>query len=287
MAEFEPKAPFPEFFFNHEKNNGNGEHKKEDQAREDINQTINLFTQYIESNPDNPEGYFYRGLLYVSINKLDQAIQDFSQTINLNEKHFRAYLMRGATWQDIAEQYDQQDEGPKSLYAYQKAISDYTDAIRLNESCFEAYYYRGTVYGRLGKLKNAESDFRKALEIKKDYPDAYFGLGMVYIEKSQRISKEEKKIAFIKKAIYYFEQSLSLNPQHSLSNLFCGCAYFELGENQEALNYLNKAIELDSNEPYAYFFRALVYERMGKKDLAQKDLEKSEELEEKRKRKKK
>src|SRR5207249_3100330 len=45
-----------------------------------------------------------------------------------------------------------------------------------------AYNNLGTAYHRLGDFKQALDSYEKALQIKPDYAEAIFGLGVVYLE---------------------------------------------------------------------------------------------------------
>ena len=55
-------------------------------------------------------------------------------------------------------------------------------------------------------------------------------------------------------------------------------AYF-LGDNAEAHDYLTKSIDGGTQDPRAYYFRALVYERTGRADESQADMQRGSELE--------
>jgi tetratricopeptide (TPR) repeat protein len=59
-----------------------------------------------------------------------------------------------------------------------------------------------------------------------------------------------------------------------------GCVEIVLGHYQDALNDLNSALDMDwkAGKPAAYFHRALVYDKLGKADLAAKDRQTLKEL---------
>ena len=65
------------------------------------------------------------------------------------------------------------------LRDYSKAISDFTEAIRLFPQYYQAYYNRGLAQEKLGRLKEAETDYREALAIKPDYTDAAVALSRI------------------------------------------------------------------------------------------------------------
>lgn len=75
------------------------------------------------------------------------------------------------------------DEGSELLLRYsqyEKAEEVLTKAIQYDRNNYEAYYYRGCAKFNANKHKEAIADFKKAVELKPDYADAYFNLGRTY-----------------------------------------------------------------------------------------------------------
>ena len=54
--------------------------------------------------------------------------------------------------------------------------------------------------------------------------------------------------------------------------------YLELAQYQKAIDDYSQVIELNPKDGYAYYCRAEAYEKLGKKDLAEKDKEMAEKL---------
>jgi len=63
---------------------------------------------------------------------------------------------------------------------YKGAEETLTEAIKYDKGNFEAYYYRGCARTNAMKFDDAIADFEKAIELKPDYADAYFNLGLTY-----------------------------------------------------------------------------------------------------------
>jgi tetratricopeptide (TPR) repeat protein len=63
---------------------------------------------------------------------------------------------------------------------YDEAIAGFTKATEGNASCFACYYNIGYNYAQKKDLDNAEINYKKAIELKADYADAYSGLASVY-----------------------------------------------------------------------------------------------------------
>ena len=74
---------------------------------------------------------------------------------------------------------------------------DYTKAIELNKEYAEAYYNRGNVYLTLEDFENALADYTKAIELNKEYGKAYHNRGLVY----HKLKEYDKALADYHKAI--------------------------------------------------------------------------------------
>ncbi len=64
---------------------------------------------------------------------------------------------------------------------YPEAIEDFSKAIELRQDYPGAYYFRGLTYGRQGEHKRAMEDLTKAIELDSNYPDAHYFCGIAYL----------------------------------------------------------------------------------------------------------
>jgi tetratricopeptide (TPR) repeat protein len=141
--------------------------------------SIILFTKYIELNPEDPKGYFYRGCSYGESKNYQESISDFTKYIELNPENPNAYLMRG-----------------KSYFFsknYQESISDYTKCIELNPKNGSAFNDRGYVFFDMNKYDEAIKDLKKSIELNESKPssDSYIGLSISYYQKGDKDSSKE------------------------------------------------------------------------------------------------
>ena len=63
---------------------------------------------------------------------------------------------------------------------HDEAIAGFTKAIEGNPTCFACYYNIGYNYAQKKDYANAETNYKKAIEMKADYVDAYAGLASIY-----------------------------------------------------------------------------------------------------------
>jgi tetratricopeptide (TPR) repeat protein len=64
-------------------------------SRQDFNGAITDFSKAIDSNPNEPRLYNYRGVCKFNLKDYSNAMSDFSRAIQLNQKFADAYYMRG------------------------------------------------------------------------------------------------------------------------------------------------------------------------------------------------
>ncbi|MCR5036707.1 MAG: tetratricopeptide repeat protein [Bacteroidales bacterium] len=74
------------------------------------------------------------------------------------------------------------DKGIDYLYTSEidEAIGYFDKAIKYDAHNYEAYYYRGCAYSNNFNQEKAFADWNKAVEIKPDYADPYFNIGLIY-----------------------------------------------------------------------------------------------------------
>ena len=85
----------------------------------------------------------------------------------------------------------------KDLGRLEDAVANYKKAIELKPDYAQAYNNLGTTLRELCQLEEAEASYKKAIELKSDYSRAYFGLGNTYKD----LGKVEEAVANYKKAI--------------------------------------------------------------------------------------
>lgn len=117
-----------------------------------------------------------------------------------------------------------------------------------------AWYLLGIVHGRLGDLAQAESSYRKAIEIKPDYADAHSGLGIVL----NKLGQPENAAAALRRAAHlkpadpeaHFYLGVVLAGSGQLDNgINLGHALLDLGRIAEAIDVYRIALRTDPDHP--------------------------------------
>src|SRR4029077_10931965 len=63
---------------------------------------------------------------------------------------------------------------------YDEAIAGFTKAAESQPTCFACFYNIGYAHAQKKDYDNAEANYKKAVELKADYADAYAGLASIY-----------------------------------------------------------------------------------------------------------
>ncbi len=177
------------------------------------------------------------------------------------------------------------------IYAREKrfdeAIKEYESVIAKNPKYLAGYMAVGTIYDLKGDGKKAETHYRKALEIKKDFGPAANNLAWNLAERGgnidealtfAQIAKEQLPnssavmdtlgyIYYLKgsylNAIAEFQDSLARDPANPVINHHMGLAQYKNNDKAKAKDYFEKALQLDPNFKGADDARKLLKEMAG------------------------
>ena len=125
----------------------------------------------------------------------------------------------------------------------------------------------GAILKDLGKLSEAESSIRKAIELKPNYAMAHFNLGTLL-----------KAIGKFEQAKASHKQAIVLKPDFVEAHINLGNTLKELGRLEDAKKCFEKVIDLKPDNPEANAFLGMVNFEQSKSDLAIKYLSKSADL---------
>jgi tetratricopeptide (TPR) repeat protein len=115
------------------------EHYKENR----LNEALQELSLAIETQPQNPEAYFWRARTFIRLEQYDKAIADLKTVVNLNPRYSPAYDNLGWLFMRRND--------------YDESLSNLNKSIELKPDNGWAHYMRGRVFFNKG-------DFQKALE---------------------------------------------------------------------------------------------------------------------------
>lgn len=109
----------------------------------------------IQLDPANPVAYFNRGLLRAEVSDNDRAIADFSRVLEFDPDDYRSLYNRAILY--------------KSTRNYDRAIADISRVIDAYPDFPAAVFTRFEIYDEMGRKREAERDYRRALALSRDY----------------------------------------------------------------------------------------------------------------------
>jgi tetratricopeptide (TPR) repeat protein len=147
---------------------------------------------------------------------------------------------------------------------YKEAILVLDELIFLDSLNNHAYFQRGISHYELKMFDNAINDFSKVISIEPDNANAYFKLAEVFLNgnRAGKINVTDStsffgntKLEYYQTAIQYCNKAIELEPNHREAYFIKGMCNYYSKENQEAVMDFDKAIELDPNKSDAYIQR--------------------------------
>jgi tetratricopeptide (TPR) repeat protein len=169
------------------------------------------------------------------------------------------------------------------------ALAKFTEAATVLPTCYDCYYNIGYAYSQKKDFVKSEESFKKAIELKADYIEAYNGLATIYnaqkkFDEAQAASQKAASLASAggaaaggggvdalynqgviawnagkaedaKKA---FEEALKLDPKHANSHYQLGMCLVNLGKMPEALAEFEAYMQVAPDGQYAATVKAMI-----------------------------
>lgn len=133
-----------------------------------------------------------------------------------------------------------------------EAIKYLNRALSLNPSHHLSYYLLGLAYVKKQNLAEAEAALQKCLELKPDFSEAHISLGEIYEETSHLDRAEDE----YKKA---YDVAQNYSTCFHLAMLCYG-----RGKLDQAMEYVQKAIQKDSRSIQAYNLQGVILNKLGR-----------------------
>lgn len=236
---------------------------------ENIDKALDDYTSAIKQNPEDYDSYDKRAQLYFEQKKYDLADLGYKKLIELDRGSVMGYMGIGRS--------------ANAQKKYEKAIEQFNYVVKLAPEYPSGYSFRAESYAGLKQYAKAADDIVKALDINGDDKAFYwmqevadssfndmatklkvqatknpnngywkFCLGIIH-ERSEQY----------RKAIGYYKEAFSKDGNPLIASRICEC-YDKLGDYDMALEYIDKALQLDSTSYADINTRANVLDNAGR-----------------------
>ncbi len=126
------------------------------------------------------------------------------------------------------------------------------EALALDADDPKLYNLRGRARNNLGMLEDAETDFRRALQLDPRFADAHSNLGHILRRKGYAEAAEQ-----------CFRKALARDANHGLANLNIGTILFERGQVRKAIQHLQRGLDEEMTNLAGRYNLAIAQHQIG------------------------
>jgi protein O-mannosyl-transferase len=148
-----------------------------------------------------------------------------------------------------------------------EAFSDFDKALELDPKFAMAYYNRANVYKKQEKYKEALDDYDMVIHLWPNYPKAYSNRGNIYKLQNR-----------LDEAVNDYSKAITLSPTYYLAYNNRASVYIMQKKNAEAIEDLNKSISIKPDFAEAFGNRGLAELNLGNKQMGCMDLQQAVNL---------
>ena len=157
---------------------------------------------------------------------------------------------------------------------YDEAYKEFETAIRLDPTYYEAYYLYARVALMHGRFEKSAQMFEKAFAVRPDDYQAPRLVTQVY----RSLGKEPEVREAYERGVRLVEKYLKLNPDDQRALVLGANALWLVGQPERALEWANRALALDPENPSVLYNLGCFYSIAGASNKALDCLERSVEV---------
>jgi tetratricopeptide (TPR) repeat protein len=207
--------------------------------KDKIDEVEPLVASYLEGHPTSWRAHYIQGYLLFRMRKVGDSIRELSKSLELNVADPEAHKILAKDFVIIGQ--------------VDYALTELQQAVRLKPESAEIHYSLGEIYSAKDMLPESKSEFMAAIQRDATYAEAYNALGFT----EESLDHEAAALEAYKKAIDVADKK---GFKYDAPYINLSAYYNRLGNPELALQYAQKAIELDANSDLAYYQMARAYE---------------------------
>ena len=143
---------------------------------------------------------------------------------------------------------------------FEDAIEKINKSLELKKDWEIPYFYRAVVHQALENFDEAILDYTKALEFNEKMTDAYYNRAKILL------SRKDIENPDLNRAVVDLEKALNLDPKFISALYALGAAQKILENFEKALEYLDRAIELEPDFVHAKALKNLILSKYIEKN---------------------
>ena len=151
---------------------------------------------------------------------------------------------------------------------YDEAEREFEEAIRLNINSYDAYYYYGRSCFARGQIQRSAELFRNASEVRREDFQS-----ILLLAQSLRMLGKEQTHETLLDGINRAKKQLELNPTDRRALSLTSGSLFDIGEREQAFQWINKALDLYPEDAGVLINAACLFAKDGDTEKALGTLE--------------
>jgi len=256
--------------------------------------------------PGFPDADFNHGLALFGAQRYAEAVAPLEHALSGDPSNSRIKKYVGLTYVEtgryetatefLEQMRSNQSDDPRVLLALGKALARLTGlmispgvrgAFQVSAGVRESHVMWGQIFAAQSQSREAEAEFRRALELDPKVPSARFFLGMhapqhretenarqefaAELATHPADSRAKYHLAFVMMALQQTDPAIALLRKWSPSNpvtlrptYSLGKALLQQGNTRESIEHLETATRLDPSKTYSHYQLARAYQRAGR-----------------------
>jgi len=200
----------------------------------------------INAEPDSVHYHYVRGIAYLQLKCSEEALYD----LQFCHKHAPGLVIEAKYW---AQAY-------RAAGQFEESIKQWDEAIKADPNSLDLYYGRAQTLVEDENYARAVDDYSAAIKLDPANQRFYKERAQCYVQLKQ-----------FDKALPDLNQTIEKDSNNIEAFLHRALCYVAMAKYKEAINDYNRAIKMKPREPKVYAWRAKAYDKIGRKDLAEKD----------------
>ncbi|MDR8389581.1 tetratricopeptide repeat protein [Aliifodinibius sp. S!AR15-10] len=210
------------------------------------------YKEAITLKPDFWPAYHHLGYFYLKQNRHTDALKQYQHVIDLAPHISTGYTHTGAA-------LSRKGDREKAEIMFEKAFAIDSSLATIANWAHIAYVQQ--------RYADAAYYYKKLVELNPHYSPQWLWERLA-LACAMTPELKDKAQNYYKKAIEAAEETLIDNPDHAGLISKVGSFYSHIGDTTKALEYTNRAIELELYDMTVNLFAAITYENLGKREEA-------------------
>ncbi len=206
-----------------------------------------LLASYVKEHPNSSWGWYTLGYSQFGQKEIGDSIKSLAQSLSLNVQNADAHKILGRDLMAIGR--------------FDAAQTEFEQVIRYAPKSPEGYYDLGKLYSLQDNWLAARNRFEEALRLDPEYIEAIDSLGFA----QEALSDDAAALQTYQKAIALNEER---HGKFASAHVNLSAYYNRTGNPAKALEYAQRALELDPKSDSAWFQKARAEERQGQLQAA-------------------